>query len=142
MSAYGTIARPSTATAPLASTSWEFKPTRSREAKPGNPGSVSWLTVHHLTLATARALPGLIEYLSSVFAMDIEAGRTYPQEAMAGVGAFEAYFFAADVFVGIISEFEGGVNAAVMGIEEAKKARSWEDCVTGFYYVGAFSDSQ
>jgi len=51
--------------------------------------------------------------------------------------AFEAYFFAADVFIGIVGEgaaviakhMTEGVNEVVMSIEESKGDRSWLDCV-------------
>jgi len=57
-----------------------------------------------------------------------------------GQATFEAYFFAADVFVGI---FDGlskecmveGDNAEV-DIDDARATRSWEECVAGYYYVG------
>jgi len=137
MSAYGAIPRPSALDTLLASTIWECTPTRLHEAT-----APSWLTIHHLTLAAAKALPGLIEHLNSVFALEIEAGITYPQETMEGDGAFEAYFFAGDVFVGIVGGGPPGTAASaaakgvkVMSIEESQNGRSWKDCVAGFYYI-------
>jgi len=91
-----------------------------------------------LTLDTARTLPGLVDHLRAVFTLDIEAGRTYPQETIDGAGIFEAYFFAADVLVAILRDddvapvSEGEMN---IGIDQSRKGRSWKDCVVGFYYV-------
>jgi len=144
MSAYGTITRPATNAIPLTSTFWECETKHAHRVTSGKPGSFpSCLTIHHLTLATARALPGLIEYLNSVFALDIQAGLTYPQEILDSQEAFEAYFFAADVFIGIVGEgaaviakhMTEGINEVVMSIEESKGDRSWLDCVAGFYYI-------
>lgn len=145
MSAYGAISRPATSIISLASTFWECERKHAHEA---TPGSVPLhLAVHHLTLATAQALPGLIEHLSSVFALDIQAGITYPQEALDGQEAFEAYFFAADVFIGIVDEGAtmtgkhetGRVTEVDISIEKSKGSRSWQDCVAGFYYVNLSS---
>jgi hypothetical protein len=90
-----------------------------------------------LTLAIARSQQGLVDHLREVFALDVEAGRTYPQETIEGEGVFEAYFFAADVFLAIVSEGEAaeGVNEVKVNIKDSRKGRSWEDCVAGFYYV-------
>jgi len=132
MSAYGAIIKPATSSTPLASTTWACKPNAKR------PNSVSTqLTIHHLTLATARSLRGLVEHLRAVFVLDIEAGRTYPQETLEGEGVFEAYFFSADVFIAVVGDGEAaeGVNEVNVNIEESRKGRSWEDCIAGFYYV-------
>src|SRR6267154_1803555 len=92
MSAYGAIAKPVTAAASLAPTSWACKPSVKQ------PDLLSkQLTIHHLTLDTARSQKGLIPYLREVFVGEVEAGRTYPQETMQGEGVFEAYFFSAFV---------------------------------------------
>lgn len=137
MSAYGTIARPTTSTIPIASTYWICETRNVHKATSERPGpDTLGLTVHHLTLATARALPGLIEHLYSVFALDIEAGLTYPQETLDGQEAFESYFFAADVFVGIVCEHISEV--VKLDIEQSKGDRSWQGCVAGFYYVSLF----
>jgi hypothetical protein len=132
MSAYGAITKPVTSTTPLVSTTWACKPNAKR------PKSASTqLTIHHLTLATARSFPGLVEYLRAVFALDIESGRTYPQETLEGEGVFEAYFFSADVFIAILGEGDAAecVNEVNTSIEVSREGRSWEDCIAGFYYV-------
>jgi hypothetical protein len=131
MSAYGAIARPVASATTLPSTAWLCRPNHKQ------PDLSTWLSIHHLTLDTAHSLPGLVEYLRAIFALDIEAGRTYPQETIGGKGVFEAYFFAADVFLAIVGEgdaTDGDVEIDV-SIEDSRKGRSWEDCVAGFYYV-------
>jgi hypothetical protein len=132
MSAYGAITRPVTSDIPLASTIWACKPNTKRPSS-----GPTHLTVHHLTLAIARSQQGLVDHLREVFALDVKAGRTYPQETIEGEGVFEAYFFAADVFLAIVSEGEAaeGVNEVNVNIKDSRKGRSWEDCVAGFYYV-------
>jgi len=88
--------------------------------------------LHHLRLDDARALPGLVEYTHRMFEAEVEAGRTYPQEALPYTSAaFEAYFWAADVIVAIGTN---GEDAAVQ-VETACAGRSWEDALVGFYYV-------
>jgi hypothetical protein len=95
------------------------------------------LSLHHLRLDDARSLPGLIEYTYRVFAAEVEAGRTYPQEAPHTRAAFEAYFWAADVLVAIVTN--GSADGAAAGcsdtVEAARAGRSWEDALVGFYYV-------
>lgn len=139
MSAYGAISKPYASTSPLPSTIWTCK------ARSNDPGATSkQLSIHHLTLVAARSLPGIVEHLREIFALDIEAGRTYPQESIEGDGVFEAYFFAADVFVAIAEgehasqEREGETDTS---IEKSRKGRSWPECVVGFYYVGNSSRS-
>lgn len=135
MSAYGAIVRSNAPSNPLASTVWDCK-SKPKDVTPRQ------LIIHHLTLDAAGSLPGLVDHLRAVFTLDIEAGRTYPQETIDGVGVFEAYFFAADVFVAILEDdnvapvSEGETN---IGIEESRKGRNWEDCVVGFYYVSPYS---
>jgi len=132
MSAYGAITKPLTFATPLAPTTWTCEPNVKRPDL-----SSRQLTIHHLTLETARSSRGLLDYLRAVFAIDIEAGRTYPQETMESEGAFEAYFFAADVFLAIVSE-GGSVEIAKevdTSIEDSRKGRNWEDCIAGFYYI-------
>jgi len=132
MSAYGSISNPNKTRLPLPSTAWPV-----RTMNQANP----YITIHHLTLSTALALPGLVEYLHAEFASDVEAGMTYPQEGAMGKDDFEAYFFAADVLVGILGhkaspEFADGMMHEVdLGVDETKNGRTWEDCVIGFYYV-------
>ena len=132
MSAYGEIRRGSTSSISiLPSTIWG--------SKSHGSDSDGRITVHHLTLTTARQLPGLLEYLNRIFANEIKNGQTYPQEGEMAQVTFEAYFFAADVFVGIFGGLskecmtEGG-NAEV-DIDDARATRSWEECVAGYYYV-------
>ncbi|KAF9268633.1 acyl-CoA N-acyltransferase [Marasmius fiardii PR-910] len=128
MSAYGTIER-SESQLVLPSTIWS-----------GN--NRIEVTIHHLTLTTARPLPGLIEYLGAVFAKEVEDGRTYPQEGPIDLESFQKYFFAADVLVAIKRDHERSAGQyhsdgaeIEEGIEETRKQRTWEDCVVGFYYV-------
>ncbi|KAK0551989.1 hypothetical protein OC846_003073 [Tilletia horrida] len=151
MSAYGAILRSNAASAgSLPATLW---PTRDPSLK---------LSVHHLTLSSALALPldasnsSLLDHLRSTFADLIEQGRTYPQEDIAtfqkdGKG-FESYFFAADVFIGVLErEDDASVGAEMQGtegkfvsnepgseassVEKARKGRLWKEAVAGFYYV-------
>lgn len=94
------------------------------------------MTTHHINLARAWALPGLLEYLHPTFAQEVEDGRTYPQEGAVDQDAFEKYFFAADVILGIVgsgNEIQEGEE--VGSLEESRQGRSWEECVGGFYYV-------
>jgi len=127
MSAYGAIPKPMNLAAPLTPTTWACKAKR--------PDSTpKQLTIHHLTLATARLIQGLVEYLRAVLVLDIEAGRTYPQETLEGEGVFEAYFFAADVFVAIVND-ETAANEISVNIEQSQKGRTWDDCIAGFYYI-------
>ncbi|KIP11247.1 hypothetical protein PHLGIDRAFT_139779 [Phlebiopsis gigantea 11061_1 CR5-6] len=134
MSAYGAIAVRSRPTEPLASTVWSCK---SR-----GPDSPQYLSLHHLTLAAAAQLPGLVSYLHGCFAEELERGLTYPQEVLPGETytqeTFEGYFFAADVIVGIAGE--GAAPAAdgapaALGVDDARRGRPWEACVAGVYYV-------
>ena len=124
MSAYGDIKAPDSHTL-LATTIWPTKKTG------------SYVTIHHLKLSTARQLPGLVEYLNAVFARVVEDGRTYPQEGEMGNEAFEKYFFAADVFLGIVgtSYKAEGQNIIDATVEDVHVGRPWEECVAGFYYV-------
>ena len=117
MSAYGTIALANRPVDLLPSTRWDLP-----QPAPGKPAApFRRLVLHHLRLDSARALPGpsLLDYTHRIFAAEIEAGRTYPQEAVGelllddGSGAcsnaiftytraaFEAYFWAADVIVAV-----------------------------------------
>ncbi|KAK0529735.1 hypothetical protein OC834_003561 [Tilletia horrida] len=159
MSAYGAIIRtaPAAQVGPSPSTLW---PTR-------DPARV--LSVHHLTLASALALPldheggSLMEHLRSTFAKTLEDGRTYPQEDVSGFQgggkAFEAYFFAADVFVGVLVDAEEAeklagepiphvgqgksegrllkaeATSSAALIDSVRASRTWKEAVAGFYYV-------
>lgn len=60
-------------------------------------------------------------------------------------GAFEAYFFSADVLVAIKGptgeeRSQDGMNVLTT-IDEARMGRSWEECVAGFYYGSIFTAS-
>lgn len=146
MSAYGSINLPSRANTFLPTTSWPCKST----------SPFKHLTIHHLTLSAASALSSpsttdlngdtLLSYTHRIFAQVLEDGRTYPQELAEGQTwesytreAFEAYFWAADVFVAIGSasdEGEGGEGMEVeLDVEKVRKGRTWEECVAGWYYV-------
>jgi hypothetical protein len=116
--------------------------------------------MHHLTLETALKSPGLAEYLYSVFARVVEDGKTYPMEVVEGDTysrqAFESYFFAADVIVGVLAGGHG-LNFSIDlqdGVEIVSRKDAplgspgslsegqpivWEDVIAGFYYVGAHS---
>lgn len=140
MSAYGAISRSAKATSPLSATIWK-----------SSKGDHGYVTMHHLTLATADALPGLVSYLHACFAEELARGNTYPQEIMENEiytqDMFEAYYFAVDVIVAIIgqdSNFSAnksdGEVTAEHAIEIARSGRLWEACVAGCYYVSNLSD--
>lgn len=129
MSAYGAIPhRPTSGI--LSSTLWAC----GRE-------NVSKLSIHHLTLQTARSLLGIVEYLHVVFAEEVEQGMTYPQEGAIDQQAFETYFFAADVFVAVLNAPDPVETSAIDGtvttrsLEEVSRGREWADCIGGYYYV-------
>src|SRR6266550_2321370 len=127
MSAYGDLKVPSSDRI-LPTMNW---PTKSPS---------TYITTIHLTLSTARQSPGLVEYLNTVFVKVVEDGRTYPQEGDMSGEAFEKYFFAADVFLGIISSShsEETQNNGEATLDGTRAGRSWEECVAGFYYVSIF----
>lgn len=125
MSAYGDLKAPSSGV--LATIRW---PTKRPDI---------CVTTVHLKLSTARQSPGLVEYLNRVFAKVVEDGRTYPQEEDMNGEAFEKYFFAADVFLGIISSShsEETKSRGEATLKDICAGRTWEECVAGFYYVNA-----
>lgn len=140
MSAYGAIAAKSSSI--LETTIW---PTKSH-----SESTSSYLTLHHLNYARASTFPGLIEAMHSAFAQIIDEGTTYPQETPQGEeytrAAFDAYFFAGDVIIGVIGSDASIWSAAAetlvddvsrvdLDIQKAGAGRSWEECVAGFYYV-------
>ena len=154
MSAYGAIASSTVSRSALPSTIWPGRrPRPNPEATAAPSSSPPYLTLHHLTLSRAAALPGLIAYLHTVFAYLIEEGATYPQETAPGEmyerQAFETYFFAGDVIVGIAGSGEedeasqlaverdglGEAKEIGVDIDAARAGRTWEQCVAGFYYV-------
>jgi len=132
MSAYGEIKR-AQSTEALPSTFW-LSSARTYDAD-------GYISVYHLTFSTARALPGLIEYLHTVFAREIEDGMTYPQEGEMLQATFDAYFFAADVFIGVVGvTTRTGITDAgeqTSTLEDERAGRTWEDAVAGYYYVRA-----
>jgi hypothetical protein len=154
MSAYGALPINTLSRTPLPSTIW---PVRKRDG-PGSSDSTttSYLSLHHLTLSRAAALPGLLAHLHSVFARYIDEGLTYPQEVLPNEAysrdAFEAYFFAGDVVLGIVENQtenldaidvlkgaevrKGEAREIGLDVDFARAGRSWEECVAGFYYVG------
>ncbi|KAJ7496947.1 hypothetical protein FB451DRAFT_1209366 [Mycena latifolia] len=129
MSAYGAIVRSAASNVPvdpLPTTFWGIQRHPSAH-----------VTVHHLTVATAKSLSGLIEYLGAVMAKEIEDGFTYPQETLAQE-AFESYFFSGDVFLAIAhSTALGGLEGSEtdLTVEQACQKRPWEECIAGYYYV-------
>lgn len=151
MSAYGDIKR-TQSSGSLASTTWTLE---KRALGTVDTSDAEYITVHHLTLKAAREHPGLSEYLGAVFAKEVEDGMTYPQEGDMPQATFEAYFFAADVFLGIVGKpaasqsslgtatgnlADGSSNSAP-GLTEERAGRSWEDCVAGYFYVSILGRS-
>jgi len=140
---------------PLPTTRWT-----AQDKATGSPISID---LYHLTLETALKSPGLVEYLHSVFTRVVEDGKTYPMEVAEGeaysMQAFESYFFAADVFVGVLAG-EGSVRdgqVSVDGKDEIEIVSGtdspfdpsgdgqppvWEDAIVGFYYVGYLFSSR
>jgi hypothetical protein len=80
MSAYGAVTVTNRPVDLLPPTTWDLP-----QPAPGKPASpFRHLVLHHLRLESARALPAgpsLLEYTHRIFAAEVEAGRTYPQEA-------------------------------------------------------------
>ncbi|THV05137.1 hypothetical protein K435DRAFT_826619 [Dendrothele bispora CBS 962.96] len=142
MAAYGAFTRSSGNYQPgtvLPSTVWCSRPTATPSDPSIDASKNPYVTIHHLTLSTAKVLPGLITYLSSVFAGVVEEGRTYPQEDAITESSFEKYFFAEDVFIAIqaIGSIHADQDTCVtnLTLEEARNKREWEDCVVGYYYI-------
>lgn len=136
MSAYGAIASRSVNLIPT--TRWRLNPTTKY-----TPAPDSYLTVHHITLATANSIPGLVGYLHKTFADELERGLTYPQEIRPGetytLEAFQAYYFAADVLVAVIGGSADGEvtdgEEVKLSIEEAVSGKTLEESIAGCYYV-------
>jgi len=80
MSAYGAITVTNRPIDLLPPTTWDLP-----QPAPGKPSApFRRLVLHHLRLESACALPAgpsLLEYTHRIFAAEVEAGRTYPQEA-------------------------------------------------------------
>ncbi|KAE9411598.1 hypothetical protein BT96DRAFT_961431 [Gymnopus androsaceus JB14] len=125
MSAYGAISRSSAPQALLPSTIWSVRKDLNASSE---FESVPYVTMHHLRLDSAPS--GLVEYLSKVFAQEVEDGRTYPQEEKFDQQAFRNYFLAEDLLVGIV-----GKESAPPQTGGSYGDRNWEDCVVGCYYV-------
>ncbi|EJD08064.1 uncharacterized protein FOMMEDRAFT_73495 [Fomitiporia mediterranea MF3/22] len=133
MSAYGVIVKEHCAIQ-LHSTAWKV---RSKDVDAESRAIVMF----HLTLSNAPS--ELVAYMHEDFADELERGDKYPQEpetgARLGREAFEAYFFAADVLVGIhtniLKEGYGVEVQEAITPEVLKGSRTWKDCVAGFYYV-------
>ncbi|KAF8678966.1 Acetyltransferase (GNAT) family [Rhizoctonia solani] len=112
MSAYGTISTPSNRSKePLKTLSYVSK-------QPEHS-----ILVIHLTKETAPK--DLVGLLHGEFEQELERGQTYPQEGPMDQMAFEAYFLAADVFVGLI--VPSGEVAALQSenIERVRAGRDW-----------------
>lgn len=154
MSAYGTITRKSAAL--QLPTIWKVK----QKSKPVNPDSDSsefwqYIVTYHLNLETASqpSRAGLLDYLHTEFADEVERGATYPQETLVGErltrDAFESYFFAADVILGLIVSGQSLVDLGVdvdaleegkgkeeeLAFDKVREGKEWADCVAGLYYV-------
>lgn len=146
MSAYGAISKPSSEVQ-LPATIWKVK---SKDPSL----ETQYVFMFHLTLASAPS--DLVAFMHKEFADELERGDTYPQEPEEGTrisrDAFESYYFAADVFIGLHvrhGEVEKmGIATAMTTSKEAglelhkeikldliKGSRTWNDCVSGFYYV-------
>ncbi|KIY63037.1 hypothetical protein CYLTODRAFT_403785 [Cylindrobasidium torrendii FP15055 ss-10] len=130
MPAYGDILTLPHTGGPLPSTQWVLSP----------EGAES-VSTHHLTLQTALALPGLIEYFFQCFEEIVEEGTSWPHEGSYDQTSFQRYFFTADVLVGILHT-SGDTPAGLeepkefaLGVMEAKAGRSWAECIAGMYYI-------
>ncbi|KAG6837078.1 hypothetical protein H0H93_015346 [Arthromyces matolae] len=120
MSAYGVINRPLHEGNSL--------PTKRWNVTGYSPAQPSYVTTHHLTLVQATRSEGLLDYLSAVFAKEVDDGFTYPQEGPIDRSAFDGYFFAADVIVAITGKMEQGGNDKgdiALDIDTACGGRSW-----------------
>ncbi|EJD40391.1 hypothetical protein AURDEDRAFT_70185 [Auricularia subglabra TFB-10046 SS5] len=89
------------------------------------------LAIHHVTLAETPQ--ELLQLLHAGFNDELERGRTYPQEGPMDLAAFSAYYFAADVFIGVLVAKSG--NATAQTLDAARGGRSWEESVAGCYYA-------
>ncbi|CEL56559.1 L-azetidine-2-carboxylic acid acetyltransferase OS=Schizosaccharomyces pombe (strain 972 / ATCC 24843) GN=ppr1 PE=1 SV=1 [Rhizoctonia solani AG-1 IB] len=122
MSAYGAIAVPSNRSKdPLKTLSYVSK-------QPENS-----ILVVHLTQETVPS--DLVELLHKEFEQELERGQTYPQEGPMDLATFQAYFFAADVFVGLIVPSGEAAALQTGDIERIRAGRNWDECIVGSYYV-------
>lgn len=121
MSAYGPIAR--TAGAPAV----QLPPLNFLLRT--NPSQA--LSIHHVTLPqTPLDLLGLLHV---AFNEELERGRTYPQEGPMDLATFSAYFFAADVLIGVL--VPASASSAIRTLDDARAGRTWTASVAGCYYV-------
>ncbi|KAL4066176.1 hypothetical protein V8B97DRAFT_1894991 [Scleroderma yunnanense] len=164
MSAYGTIHR-APRTSYLPSTIWPWPEPASHLDSSQLQGpnltlsdpiqrnvQISTISIHHVDEdAVIQAHEGLFEYLHSVFVNEVDKGTTYPQEDIHDPTIFASYFFAADVIIAIagtgdedamleimtevVDEPGTTVKEVGVSLDEARRGRSWEECVIGFYYV-------
>lgn len=93
-------------------------------------GTSEALAVHHMTLRTTPT--ELIKHMYDIFSAELERGRTYPQEGPMSEEQFTAYFFSADVFIGLLGD-EG------TKVEDTRECKEWSARVAGFYYVRSLS---
>ena len=120
MSAYGVISAPLTRPkAPLQARTYPLK------ANPGNT-----VLVLHVTRETAPT--ELVGLLHEEFEQELESGKTYPQEGPMDRAIFEAYFFAADVFVGMIASDESAASLEGADVDKVREGRSWDESVVGY----------
>jgi hypothetical protein len=118
MSAYGAIAVPSNRSKdPLKTLSYVSK-------QPENS-----ILIVHLTQETVPS--DLVELLHKEFEQELERGQTYPQEGPMDLATFQAYFFAADVFVGLIVPSGEAAALQTGDIERIRAGRSWDECIVG-----------
>lgn len=82
------------------------------------------LYVHHLN-DPSNAPKELLSRLHQLFNFIIEEGRTYPIETPMSVEQFKSYFFAADLFVGLL------VDKPLSEIGD----NEWDVVLGGCYYV-------
>jgi hypothetical protein len=85
--------------------------------------------VLHITRQSAPT--DLVGLLHGGFEQELEGGQTYPQEGPMGRATFEGYFFAADVFVGMLVSDGEAAALAHKNIDEVRGGRSWDESVVG-----------
>lgn len=83
------------------------------------------LVVFHLTTVPSA----LADYLYLQFQEELDRGATYPQQLPMSRTAFDEYFLANDLFVGVIAPI------SAITLEQARAGREWTACLGGAYYV-------
>ncbi len=65
----------------------------------------------------------------------MEDGKTYPQEGPLDLEGFKNYFFvtASTTIIGVLHSEQ--LNTPPESLEEARRGRSWEEAVGGFFYM-------